>query len=197
MIVYRGMPIRQGNEINQRIQGRQGNILKAANVNLTPVDGYQTTGISTSEDPAVAFVYACHYANAMGGSGGIYAIWITQGPLYRGIDVRQISDTPAVANMGGTTQQQSIINQKELVLQSVASHQIIGWYNVIAGNPSRLGVWTPQPHWQMNNFNQAIIDQARNTIETIVNAKYPTGLSHARRAGEILVLTGPNPGVGF
>ncbi len=197
MIVYKGMPIRRGDEVGSRIQGRQGNFLKSASVNLSDPGGYQTAGISTSEDPAVAFVYACMYKNAkMTGDGAIYAIWIDQGPFYRGIDVRDVSGAPA-GNAGQSVQQQSIINQREHVLQSVASHQIIGWYTVTGENVSQLNIWVPQPHWKMFSFAPAIVAQAESDIRGRVNQKFPNGLNQQDMAANILLLAGPQPGAQF
>ena len=196
MILYKGMPTRHGNAVTDRIAGRQGNMLKPATVSLGNPNGYQTAGISTSADPAVAFVYACNYAPMPGGAS-IYAIWVDQGKFYRGKDVRRLAGIPANANMGATIRDQSIINQAEHALQSVASHQIIGWYTVLPGDPNQLGAWNTQPHWRIYQFDQSVITQARQAIHSRVNQKYPGGLSHARRLTDIETLTGPNPGVGF
>lgn len=197
MILYRGEPIRQGNAVHNRIPGRQGAAWRSASVNLTNPAGYQTSGISTSDDPAAAFVYACNYANMPAGTGAVYAIWVDRGYFYRGIDVRAAAGIGAGAHIGGTVRDQSVINQQEHVLQSVAARQIIGWYTIVPGDPSRLGVWVDQPHWRIFRFDQNTINQAAAAIRARVGAKYPTGLSHARRAMDIGILTGPNSGVGF
>ena len=196
MVFYRGMQIRVGGDVGSRIQGRQGFFLRSASVNLAGAGGYNTRGISTSADPAVAFVYATNFA-AMPNGAAVYAIWVDQGRFYRGIDVPNRAGIPAGTNMGANTTQQSVINQQEHVLQSVASHQIIGWYTITATDPHRLGVWNVQPHWYVYRFDPAVVNQAQNDIQARVNAKFPGGLSHARRATEIQNLMGPAAGVGF
>lgn len=191
MILYRGMTRHQGGQGMGRIQSRVGR-LSSPSINLANVGHYNTQGISTSADPAVAFVFAC----ANGAASAVYAIWVSQGLFYRGLNVR------AIANIGPqqvatNAREQSIINQQEHVLQSVAAHQIIGWFNVSQNPPKNLVNWVVQPRSCFRSFTDQHVVNARHEIETRILQRYPNGLDAPELADDLATLTGPAVGQAF
>ncbi|MBB5019275.1 hypothetical protein HNQ59_002573 [Chitinivorax tropicus] len=103
-------------------------------------DGYRTQGISCSEDPVVAFAYACSNQNtAM--EMAIFAILIDDNVANAGSIQRQASEQNIVA---GSVVGKSVAAMREVVLSKVKRSAVLGYYSIrVNGQFYDLGQWTP------------------------------------------------------
>jgi hypothetical protein len=111
------------------------------NANFNPA-GYNTSGLATTEDPVVAFCYACMqipHGNAM----AVFAMTIDDAAARAGSIQHQAIAQNLHTNPDYTKAWRSAKAQQEIVLPSIARQSILGYYTVQSGGGNySINAWT-------------------------------------------------------
>lgn len=135
---------------------------RGTNVNATFTNtGYHTQGLATTENPKVAFCYACMQAG-QGHDIGLFAIRVDDGPAALGSVKTQALAQNINALPTHTQCWKSVTKQKEVVLPNVRRDDILGYYTV-----DKTGNNFDIDQWVAVSGKKDIQDVAKTAIESM------------------------------